>query len=152
MTVYILGILFSLAFLFAVIDLMRRRLLLEQYSLFWLGMGVVVLLLSIFHAALNSIAHWLGVVYAPSLLFLVGLLFMLGTTLQLTVTLSRLNHRSVRLVQELAMLRAELERGRFAPPAGSPGVAGPHQGGQSDDNASVERTGADPESLPGQGL
>lgn len=152
MTVYILGILFSLAFLFAVLDLMRRRLLLEQYSLFWLGMGVVILLLSIFHAALNSIAHWIGVVYAPSLLFLVGLLFMLGTTLQLTVTLSRLNHRSVRLVQELAMLRAELERGRFARQAVLPEAMNPQQGGQADDDTSVERAGTDPESLPGSGL
>ena len=112
---YGLGIAFSVAFLLAVVDLMRRRLLLEQYSLFWLGMGIVILLLSIFHGILNGMAKVAGIYYAPSLLFLIGFLFMLGTMLQITVTLSRLTNRSVRLVQELGLLRAELERGRRAP-------------------------------------
>ncbi len=111
MNVYFLGILFSIVFVAAVIDLMRRRLLLEQYSLFWLGMGLVIFLLSVFPGVLNSVAVVLGIFYAPSLLFFVGFLFMLLTMLQLTVTLSRLTTRSVRLVQEVAILRAELESG-----------------------------------------
>lgn len=111
MNVYFLGILFSVVFVVAVIDLMRRRLLLEQYSLFWLGMGLVIFLLSVFPAALTRMAVVLGIFYAPSLLFFVGFLFMLLTMLQLTVTLSRLTTRSVRLVQEVAILRAELESG-----------------------------------------
>ena len=111
MNVYFLGILFSIVFVVAVIDLMRRRLLLEQYSLFWLGMGLVIFLLSVFPGVLNSVAVVLGIFYAPSLLFFVGFLFMLLTMLQLTVTLSRLTTRSVRLVQEVAILRAQLESG-----------------------------------------
>ena len=111
MNVYFLGILFSIVFVAAVIDLMRRRLLLEQYSLFWLGMGLVIFLLSVFPGVLTSVAVVLGIFYAPSLLFFVGFLFMLLTMLQLTVTLSRLTTRSVRLVQEVAILRAELENG-----------------------------------------
>lgn len=110
MSIYILGILFSIAFLVAVMDLMRRRLLLEQYSLFWLGMAIVILLLSIFHDSLNRMAAAVGIIYAPSLLFLVGFLFMLGTMLHLTVVLSRLTTRTVRLTQEVAILRAELEQ------------------------------------------
>lgn len=110
MSVYALGILFSIVFVVAVVDLMRRRMLLEQYSLFWLGMGLVIFLLSLFPNVLNNVAAVLGIFYAPSLLFFVGFLFMLLTMLQLTVTLSRLTTRSVRLVQEVAILRAQLER------------------------------------------
>lgn len=109
MNIYILGIVFSLVFLFAVIDLMRRRVLMEQYSLLWLGMGVVILLLSIFPQWLNAFAVAVGIYYAPSLLFLIGFLFMLGTMLHLTVVLSRLTKRTVLLVQEIAILKAELE-------------------------------------------
>lgn len=109
MNVYFLGVLFSIVFVAAVIDLMRRRMLLEQYSLFWLGMGLVIFLLSVFPNVLNSVAAVLGIFYAPSLLFFVGFLFLLLTMLQLTVTLSRLTTRSVRLVQEVAILRAQLE-------------------------------------------
>ncbi|MCY0901849.1 MAG: DUF2304 domain-containing protein [Firmicutes bacterium] len=110
MNVYVLGVLFSLAFLVAVVDLMRRRLLLEQYSLFWLGMAIVILLLSVFHDALNRVASSIGIYYAPSLLFLIGFLFMLGTMLHLTVALSKMMSRSVRMVQEMGILRAELDQ------------------------------------------
>ena len=110
MSVYALGILFSIVFVVAVVDLMRRRMLLEQYSLFWLGMGLVIFFLSVFPNVLNNLAAVLGIFYAPSLLFFVGFLFLLLTMLQLTVTLSRLTTRSVRLVQEVAILRAQLER------------------------------------------
>lgn len=105
-----LSVVFSIVFLLTVIEMMRRRLLLEQYSLFWLGMGVVILILSLFHGWLNRVAAVVGIFYAPSLLFFVGFVFMLGITLHLTVVLSRLTVRTVRMVQEVAILRAELEK------------------------------------------
>lgn len=109
MNIYLFSVIFSVIFLLAVIELMRRRLLLEQYSLFWLGMGIVVLILSLFHDWLNHFAAAVGIFYAPSLLFFIGFLFMLGTMLHLTVVLSRLTTRTVRVIQEVAILRAELE-------------------------------------------
>ena len=112
MNVYVMSVLFSVVFLFVVVELMRRRLLLEQYSLFWLGMGLVILVLSLFHGWLNRVAADVGIFYAPSLLFFVGFIFMLGITLHLTVVLSRLTVRTVRIVQEVAILRAELEKSR----------------------------------------
>ena len=112
MNVYVMSVLFSIVFLLVVVDLMRRRWLLEQYSLFWLGMGIVILILSLFHGGLNHIASSFGIFYAPSLLFFIGFLFMLGITLHLTVVLSRLTIRTVRIVQEVAILRAELEASR----------------------------------------
>lgn len=107
--VYVLSVLFSLAFLVMVVDMMRRRVLLEQYSLFWMGMAIVIVLSSAFHGWLNAVASALGIFYAPSLLFLIGFLFMLGTMLHLTVVLSKLTTRTVRLTQEVAILKAELE-------------------------------------------
>ncbi|KYP81423.1 DUF2304 domain-containing protein [Ferroacidibacillus organovorans] len=109
MIIDLVGFLVSLIFLIVVIDLMRRRLLLEQYALFWLGMGIVLTILSVSPGLLNRVAKVLGIYYAPSLLFLVGFLFMLGTMLHLTVVLSRLTNRTVRLTQELGMLKSQLE-------------------------------------------
>ena len=115
MNVYFLSVLFSVIFLLVVVELMRRRWLLEQYSLFWLVMGLVTLVLSLFHGWLNQVSASLGIFYAPSLLFFVGFLFMLGITLHLTVVLSRLTVRTVRIVQEVAILRAELEKYKVEP-------------------------------------
>lgn len=109
MNVFVIVAIFAILFLIAVIDLMRRRVLMEQYSLFWLGMGLVLLILSIFHQWLNPLADVLKIAYPPSLLFLVGFLFLFGIMLHLTVVLSRLTMRSIRLVQELGMVKAELK-------------------------------------------
>ncbi len=109
MNVFVIVAVFAIVFLVAVIDLMRRRVLMEQYSLFWLGMGLVLLILSIFHQWLNPLADVLKIAYPPSLLFLIGFLFLFGIMLHLTVVLSRLTMRSIRLVQELGMVKAELK-------------------------------------------
>ncbi len=109
MNVFVIVAIFAIVFLVAVIDLMRRRVLMEQYSLFWLGMGLVLLILSIFHQWLNPLADVLKIAYPPSLLFLIGFLFLFGIMLHLTVVLSRLTMRSIRLVQELGMVKAELK-------------------------------------------
>ncbi len=110
--VYVVGIVFGTLFFVVAFDLMRRRLLLEQYAILWLCMGAVILLLSIFHAVLSDAARALGIFYAPSLLFLVGLVFMLGVIVHLTIAISRLTLRSTRLIQEVALLRTELEEWR----------------------------------------
>lgn len=110
MNVFVIVAIFAIVFVIAVMDLMRRRVLMEQYSLFWLGMGLVLLILSVFHQWLNPLADVLKIAYPPSLLFLVGFLFLFGIMLHLTVVLSRLTMRSIRLVQELGMVRAELKK------------------------------------------
>ena len=52
----------------------------------------------------------LGVKYAPSLLFLVGILVCLMLILHMTVIVSRLAERVIRLTQELGLMRHELEK------------------------------------------
>jgi hypothetical protein len=108
MNVFVIVALFAVFFLIVVTDLMRRRVLMEQYSLFWLGMGIVLLILSVFHQWLNPLADLLHIAYPPSLLFLIGFLFLFGIMLHLTVVLTRLTLRSIRLVQELGMTKAEM--------------------------------------------
>jgi hypothetical protein len=112
-TLYISTIVFSLFFVLAVVELVRRGKLREQYSLLWLGFGLILLVLSASKRLLGILANWFGVYYAPSLLFLFGLLFAFALILHITVVISRQTDRVIRLTQELAITQhrlAELEK------------------------------------------
>jgi hypothetical protein len=111
-TLYISTIVLSLFFVLSVVELVRRGKLREQYSLLWLGFGLILLILSASKRLLGILAKWFGVYYAPSLLFLFGLLFAFALILHITVVISRQTDRVIRLTQELAITQhrlAELE-------------------------------------------
>ncbi|MDA8234510.1 MAG: DUF2304 domain-containing protein [Clostridia bacterium] len=107
--VYFLAILFSLIFLLAVVDLVRRRRLKEQYSLLWLLVGFLMLFLSLSRVNLEMLAAWLDIKYAPAMLFLFGLIFSFILILHLTVVISKMSERVVILTQEFAILREQLQ-------------------------------------------
>jgi hypothetical protein len=102
-----IAVLLSIALLASVLRLIHRRYLREQYSLLWLFFGVVILGLSINTNWLEHLAKAVGIYYAPSLLFLVGIILCLLLILHLTVVVSKLTERVVRLTQELSLLRSE---------------------------------------------
>lgn len=109
MNIIILSIVFSLIFLFVVIELIRRRRISERYSLLWLFLGFVMLLFSLFPTILNRIAQWMGVVYGTSLLFFIGFLFLIIFILHLTTVITKLDRKMTRLTQELALLKSHQE-------------------------------------------
>ena len=64
----------SLAFLFLVFELIRRRRLDEGYALLWLGCGLFFLSFSIWRKALDYIAGFAGIYYPPAALLLLLIL------------------------------------------------------------------------------
>ncbi len=110
----VLGLLFA-AF---AIELVRRRLVRPEYVLVWgvMAFGTGVL------AFLAGCAPWLmtlsGLSY-QSLVTLLGFLFTSGMVLTLTVIANRQGKRVIRLTQENALLRMEIERLRSTPAAQS---------------------------------
>jgi hypothetical protein len=101
--IYVLSILFSLTFVSFVLSMVRKQKLREQYSLMWLLLGLVIVVVSVRSHWLDSLAAMLGIYYAPSLLFLIALLFIFAYLLHLTIVISKLSDRVVRLTQELAI-------------------------------------------------
>lgn len=64
-----LWIITSVVFLFVLIMLINRRLLREQYSMLWLLFGVVMLILSVRVQIIDTLAHAIGIAYAPRCFF-----------------------------------------------------------------------------------
>jgi hypothetical protein len=102
-------IIFVAALLFVgVLELVRRRRLLERYALLWLLSSIVLLALAIWRDALNEIADQVGVAYPPNALFIVGFGFVLWLLLHFSVAISRLNDQSKILAQRIGLLEERL--------------------------------------------
>jgi hypothetical protein len=98
-----------------VLELVRRRALMERYALLWLLASVVILGLAIWDEALGLIARELGILSAPNALFFVAIAFILLLLLHFSAAMSRLTDQSKVLAQQHAMLEErlrEVERGR----------------------------------------
>jgi hypothetical protein len=104
----------SILLLVVVFELIRSRRLRERYALLWLLTGLVLLVLSAWRGALDTIAGWFGVTtYPPAVLFAVATLFVLLVLLHYSTVISKLSDQNVILAQRLALLEAKLvDRGR----------------------------------------
>jgi hypothetical protein len=119
----IVAIVATLVLLLVVLELVRRRRLLERYALVWLGSTIVLLGLGIWQGLLGKIADAIGVVYAPNALFVIAFGFVLLLLLHFSTAVSKLTDQTKVLAQRLALTeqrQAELEKrlaeaGREAP-------------------------------------
>lgn len=101
----------SLLLLLVVFELIRSRRLRERYAILWLVTGVVLLVLSAWRDALNTIAGWVGVTtYPPAVLFAVATIFILLVLLHYATVLSKLADQNVILAQRLALLETRLQQ------------------------------------------
>ena len=106
--VQILAIAVSALLLVLVIELVRRRLLGEEYALVWILGAVGLLALSVWRGGLDSVARWLGVLYGPALLLLLLGFFVFVALLFFSVVVSRQRVQIDRLIEDLAILEARL--------------------------------------------
>jgi hypothetical protein len=117
----------SLVLLLAVLELVRRRKLAEEYSFFWIGSALLLLALSIRNDMLGAVARWMGVDDPPLVLVLVLVFTMFVASLWFSVIVSRQRKQIERLIEESAILSAEVrdlqarhrpaDAGPYDPPA-----------------------------------
>src|SRR3954469_13635007 len=108
--IQILTILVAALLLVGVIELVRRRRLLERYALVWLFSSAVLLGLAIWRGALDRIAEQIGVAYPPNALFIVAFGFVLWMLLHFSVAVSRLSDQTKVLAQRIALLEQRMGR------------------------------------------
>ena len=91
-----------------VVELLRRGVLREKFAALWLLVSAAILVMAIFPANLTSLADLLGVEVPSNLLFLMGGVLLLLVSVQLSHEVSRVEARTRRLAEEIALLRYEL--------------------------------------------
>jgi hypothetical protein len=92
-----------------ILELIRRKHLMERYALLWLTLGVTLLVLAAWKGLLTTLSHAAGIYYPPAALFAVAFLFVLALLLHFSIVLSRLSDQNKILAQRIALLQQRLE-------------------------------------------
>jgi hypothetical protein len=126
----ILAIIGAAGLLLVLLELVRRRRLLERYALLWLFSALIVLGLSIWRGLLETVSDAIGVAYPPNALFLIAFCFVLLLLLHFSLAVSRLSDQAKVLAQRLAILEERVRRQEDAavPPASAETRAGEFEG------------------------
>ena len=102
-----------------VLELVRRRRLVERYALVWMIVSVSLLVLAIWTELLNVAADALHIAVPANFLFLAAIAVAFLLLLHFSVISSRLSEETKILAQEVARLDSELRTERAARANGS---------------------------------
>ena len=91
----------------AILLLVRRDHLHGPYSLWWIGIAVMVAVLGLFPRLFDAVAAQLGITYPPILAVVLGFSLMLIKMLTMDLDRSRQERLIRRLAQQVAMLEAQ---------------------------------------------
>jgi hypothetical protein len=98
---------FSLLF---ILRLVRQRKLQGKYALLWVGVGLFLLAFAIVPDVLVPISDVVGVAYEPAVFFLAAIAFLFLMVVHFSFELSRTEERTRTLAEEVALLKARLDR------------------------------------------
>ncbi len=112
MTVHqkIFAVIMAIIVFIAIIELLRRRRLKEEYSWLWLVTALTMTVLVLSYKLLLFITHLIGAVAATTTLFIFANLFLLAVLVHYSAIISTLTHQVKDLAQELAILKSEIEK------------------------------------------
>jgi hypothetical protein len=116
----VIAILVSGGLLLLILELVRRKRLMERYALLWLFSTLVLLVLSVWTGLLNLLASALGISYPPSALFAVAFGVVLVLLVHFSLAVSRLSDQNKVLAQHIGLLQQRLEQHLDAEPLMTP--------------------------------
>jgi hypothetical protein len=106
--VQIIALAGSTILLLLILELVRRRRLAEEYSALWIVSALVLIGISLRRDTLDFAARWLGVYYPPAVLVLMLVGVISVASLSFSVILSRQKRQINWLIEENAIMAAEL--------------------------------------------
>jgi hypothetical protein len=113
----LVSIIAAAALFLVVLELVRRRRLMERYALLWLLAALVLIALAAWRGGLEVISRGIGVIYPPNAIFAVAVGFILLLLLHFSASVSRLSDQTKVLAQRNALLEERLRRlERDSPP------------------------------------
>lgn len=89
--------------------LLRRGELRAKYSILWMSIGSVMVVLSVSPQILDRVSDWIGIDYAPATLFLGAIVLLLLIVAHFSWEISRLEDRTRTLAEEVALLNLSRE-------------------------------------------
>ncbi len=90
-----------------ILRLVRRRQLRAKYAILWLVIGVALVSFAASPRLLDRVSVWLGISYGPATFFLAAITLLFLVVIHFSWELSRLEERTRRLAEEVALLRID---------------------------------------------
>lgn len=90
-----------------IINMVRKKALELRYSLTWLGVGICILILTLFPQIMNKISAIMGIASPMNMLFFLGFCFSLTIIFSLTISASKMSIQIKDLTQEIALYKKE---------------------------------------------
>ena len=118
---YWLGLVGGVLVLALSIELVRRRHVRGRLALAWVVLGVVAVVFALFPSALTWLTTALHVQVPLNLVLFGGVLFLLVISMQLAAEVGKLEARTRRLAEEVAILGARRTDGNSIGPEPAPG-------------------------------
>lgn len=109
MTQYLLGIIAALFTLFIVIEMLRKKRLRERHAFWWLLLGSLALIISLFPSILVSFSEFLGFEVPVNLVFFVSLFVLFLVALQHSSELTKIENNNRAIVERLVILENHVE-------------------------------------------
>jgi len=106
----IFAIFISLILVMVVLWLVRRRSLQEEYTPIWMAVAFMLVLVTVRMDILHSITRLIGAWTTSSTIFFLGEFFLVAICLNYAVRLSRTSIRLKNLAQEMAVLKAQVDK------------------------------------------
>jgi len=102
---YFVGLVAAFATLAFVVEMLRRGILREKFAALWLLVAIALSVMAVFPSLLSRFATLVGIAVPANLLFFVSGIVLLLVSVQLSYEVSRLEARTRRLAEEVALLR-----------------------------------------------
>jgi len=107
-TVRIVAVIVTAVMLGVVLELVRRRRLVERYALLWMVVAILLLVLAVWTQLLSWVTDLVGIQVPANFLFLAAFGVVFTLLLHFSVATSRLGEETKILAQEVARLDEEL--------------------------------------------
>jgi hypothetical protein len=105
----IVAVALTLGLILMILELVRRKRLLERYAIVWLLCAVFLLVLAAWKGLLSTIAFDVGIHYPPSLLFALAFGAELLLLLHFSLAVSSLTDQNKILAQRVGLLQNRLD-------------------------------------------
>lgn len=106
----IFAISFSVVLLLFIIELIRKNKLKEGYSIIWFGMGLALLVISVWTGLLKTISQLVAVEYEPAMLLAVLVLGIIVLMIHFSVLVSGFDKKNKTLAQNTGLLFLEIRQ------------------------------------------
>jgi len=103
----IFAVLTGLVLLGAIIHLVKKGRLKEEYSWLWLLTGVLIMVLALWYDALLFLTGIIGAVLPTTTLFIFGMIFLILLCLHFAIRISSLTDQVKNLAQKVSILEAD---------------------------------------------